>query len=232
MTKCAVCGYENPDDASVCLNCGSEIQREKLGHAIDDISGEATVMLGMPPPGAGAPEKKPEEKPAAPPPPPAPKAPSAPPPPPAPGPSRLQTGGAPPPPPRPAAGAPAGMSSAPPSGSGGAGPTPPPPGTPQQSFGGAMSGGGGQNVLCIVSVVLGPLGLITSCCWCLGIPLGIAGIITGVLGKNQVKGSGEQGDTLALVGIITGAIAILIGIVFAILGFTTDLASQMQGTNF
>lgn len=45
MIKCAVCGYENKDDAQYCLNCGSPIQREKLSSALDDVSEEQTIML-------------------------------------------------------------------------------------------------------------------------------------------------------------------------------------------
>jgi hypothetical protein len=88
MIKCQVCGYENPDDAAVCLNCGSPLERAKISEAIDDISGEATVMLGMPmknlpakPPAAPSePAKSPAPKaPAAAAPAPRPSAPPAPP---------------------------------------------------------------------------------------------------------------------------------------------------------
>lgn len=65
--KCSVCGYENPDDAGTCLNCGSPLERQRLSEPIDDISGEATVLVGQqftppqeksspppsPPPGSG-----------------------------------------------------------------------------------------------------------------------------------------------------------------------------------
>lgn len=65
MIKCQVCGYDNPDDANVCLNCGSPVSRPKVSEAIDDISGEATVMLGMPMKGLpAAPAKAPAPVPA------------------------------------------------------------------------------------------------------------------------------------------------------------------------
>jgi len=56
MIKCQVCGYDNPNDANVCLNCGSPIEKPKVSEAIDDISGEATVLIGMPKMGAAPPK--------------------------------------------------------------------------------------------------------------------------------------------------------------------------------
>ena len=47
MIKCGVCGYDNPDDGTTCMNCGSPIEKAKMSEAIDDISGEATVMIGQ-----------------------------------------------------------------------------------------------------------------------------------------------------------------------------------------
>jgi len=59
-----------------------------------------------------------------------------------------------------------------------------------------------------VALVTGILGL------CCGI-LSIAGIITGVIGRNQIKASNglEKGDGLALGGIIAGAATLLLNIV-------------------
>ncbi len=90
MIKCSVCGYDNKDEAQFCLNCGSPISKEKVSHAIDDVSEEATVMLDpesmqkriqdeINREKAKAEAPPPPPKPAAPPPPPRPSA-SAPPP--------------------------------------------------------------------------------------------------------------------------------------------------------
>ncbi len=226
MIKCAVCGYENPEDANVCLNCGSEVKREKIGQAIDDISGEATIMIGMPAIPSDDPEDKPiapSDQPAAPPPP---SSPAPPPPPPKP----AGMAAAPPPPPKPA-----GMQAAPPPPSSGpVGSAPPPP--PQQggapspvsSMGGAPAG---QNILCIVSVITGPLSLLTSCCCFIGLPLAIAAIVTGLIGKNQVKSTGEQGDILALIGVICGGISILLAILFQVLGVGLNMLDSSLGSS-
>jgi len=105
VIKCSVCGYDNQDGAQFCLNCGSPLDQQKISEAMDDISGEATVVIDPkalklppaaqpkpaaavppPPPPAAAPAPRPAPS-APPPPPPQPAAqprPAAPPPAPAP----------------------------------------------------------------------------------------------------------------------------------------------------
>jgi len=62
-----------------------------------------------------------------------------------------------------------------------------------------------------VALVTGILGLLT-CGFC-G-PASIAAVVTGVMGRNQIKESNglEQGDGLALAGLITGAVGVLLGV--------------------
>lgn len=79
MIKCNECGFENPDGSDSCLNCGTKLVQPKLSQAMDDISGEATVMLGgggknpfaagaptAPPPSATSPVTPPTQPPAQP----------------------------------------------------------------------------------------------------------------------------------------------------------------------
>jgi hypothetical protein len=75
----------------------------------------------------------------------------------------------------------------------------------------AAGSGSKTNVLAIVSLVTGILGILT--CSCLGV-LSIAAIVTGILGRNQIKASNglEQGDGMAMAGLITGAVGLLLGI--------------------
>ncbi len=49
MIKCPVCRYENPDDATVCLNCGAPVERGRMSEPIDDISEEQTLLMSPPP---------------------------------------------------------------------------------------------------------------------------------------------------------------------------------------
>lgn len=155
-----------------------------------------------PPPGGGAPPPPPPGAPDPPPPPP-----SAPPPPPPP-PTPSWSAPPPPPPSTPSYSAP---------------PPPPPfggtpgvaPGTsygPTPAYTGPTSGTGQKtNILAIVSLCTGILALLT-CSGC-GI-LSIAALVTGVLGRNQIKESNglEQGDGMALAGLITGAVGLALGL--------------------
>lgn len=81
-----------------------------------------------------------------------------------------------------------------------------------------------------------PLGLIGMICGIVGIPLaicfslvgsvvGVVGIVLGVLGLNKVKQGEATNRGQALAGIITGAIALVIGIIGLTLGmiFFDDL---------
>jgi hypothetical protein len=69
-----------------------------------------------------------------------------------------------------------------------------------------------MNPLAIVSLVTGILSII--CCGLLGLPLGIAGLVTGFLAKKQIQESGgvQGGDPLALAGMITGGIGVVLSI--------------------
>ena len=71
--------------------------------------------------------------------------------------------------------------------------------------------------LSIVSMVLGIVGLIFSCCCCLGVPFDIAAIVVGIIAKK--KNVPNQG--MALAGIILGAVAIVIYIITVIINVAT-----------
>lgn len=64
----------------------------------------------------------------------------------------------------------------------------------------------------IVSLVLGILALLTSCFWPLGLALGLAGLVVGILGLKTDK------RTLAIIGIVLSVLALLSALVFAIVG--------------
>jgi hypothetical protein len=73
--------------------------------------------------------------------------------------------------------------------------------------------------LAITSMVLGIVGIVFDCCcWPVGAALGIAAIITGVIGLNKVKDGSGGGKGMAMTGLICGIAAILLGIASLILG--------------
>jgi hypothetical protein len=82
-----------------------------------------------------------------------------------------------------------------------------------------------SQVLPTISLICGILGLLTFCCHG-GLPLGIAAVVTGVVGINQEKNDPANygGRGLALGGIITGAVCILIGIGWMILALIGSIS--------
>jgi hypothetical protein len=100
-----------------------------------------------------------------------------------------------------------------------AGPPSPPPEQPQQPSRGDYlppPGVPAGNAKATASLVTGVASLVLS--WCCG--LGIAGVVAIVLGvkaRAEIRASGgrQEGEGLALAGIVTGTIALVIGLVVA-----------------
>lgn len=99
-------------------------------------------------------------------------------------------------------------------------------GNPIQDMGGYGMPQEQKATLSIVSLVCGIVGIVVSCCCCLGPVAGVAAIITGVLSiKKQAPGKG-----MSIAGIITGAIAVLIYLVLMIISFATGASTSfMEG---
>jgi hypothetical protein len=93
-------------------------------------------------------------------------------------------------------------------------PPPPPPGAFPPPGGYPGPGPAKTNTLAIVSIVCSAVGL-----FC-GIG-SIAGIVLGVLARNQIKQTGEAGDGLALAGIVVGAVTLVISVIWSIFYFSS-----------
>ncbi|MCC5878119.1 MAG: RDD family protein [Candidatus Sumerlaeia bacterium] len=104
--KCLVCGHQNADGATICINCGTPLEAQQSVNVEDD-GGEATMLLnpGSLPKQSDAPRSSPmgpklakpqAPPPTAPPPPPEPTPTSPPPPPPEPPSSQIPSGPLPP----------------------------------------------------------------------------------------------------------------------------------------
>ena len=78
---------------------------------------------------------------------------------------------------------------------------------------------GPSNGLAIASLVVGIVSLPSTCCYGFGGPLGIVWLVLGFLARRQIRDSGaaQQGDGLAIAGMITGGIAILGGALWVVL---------------
>jgi hypothetical protein len=69
------------------------------------------------------------------------------------------------------------------------------------------------NGLAITSLILGILSLPLDLFWCIGVPVGIAALVTGLMARNQINQSGgvQGGNGMAIAGMIMGGIS---GVVF------------------
>lgn len=74
-----------------------------------------------------------------------------------------------------------------------------------------------KQTLSIVSLVCGIVGLLFSCCCCLGVPFDIAAIVVGIIAKKK----NVPGQGMALAGIILGAVALVIYIITVIINVAT-----------
>ncbi|OBF00448.1 DUF4190 domain-containing protein [Mycobacterium sp. 852002-10029_SCH5224772] len=80
-----------------------------------------------------------------------------------------------------------------------------------------------RNEVGVASLLLGLVGLIT--CWMmLGVPFGIAAVVTGDIARRRVARGEANNPRIALAGIVLGAIAILLGLVA--IGYYARLDAQ------
>jgi hypothetical protein len=77
------------------------------------------------------------------------------------------------------------------------------------------------NGLAVTSMVLGIASIVFFCGWYLSLPLGITGIILGAIGLNQINKGNFSGSSrgMAIAGLVTAGIGIVIAILFGILTF-------------
>ena len=123
----------------------------------------------------------------------------------------------------------------PPPGAGGYGTPAPPPPPPGGGYGGGVPGAvPGRNQKALISMILGIVGLLGTClCGIFAAgPLGIAAIVLGVLGRNEIASKpGETGNGMALAGIILGVVALILSVVVIILvgsGGFEDLQRELE----
>lgn len=70
---------------------------------------------------------------------------------------------------------------------------------------------GRQNALGLLSMILGIVSVPLACCY-LGLPVGIAAVVTGWLGRQKVEQRLADNRGQALAGMICGAIGALLGL--------------------
>ncbi|MBU6337654.1 MAG: hypothetical protein KGR19_07550 [Acidobacteria bacterium] len=101
----------------------------------------------------------------------------------------------PPPPPAPAAAAPAGATA---------------------PAGGAVAPGPGQPGLAIAAFVCGLISILTSWC-CIGVPLGVAAVVCGIVAKGEVERRGVS-SWMWITGLVLGALSLAVFAILLIIG--------------
>ena len=88
-------------------------------------------------------------------------------------------------------------------------------------YSGPASAGSPTNQLSLTSMILGIAGLVASpCCSFLAFPIGVGAVATGIIGLTQVNADPQQaGKGQAIAGIVCGALAMVLPILFIVLSF-------------
>ena len=104
-----------------------------------------------------------------------------------------------------------------------------PPSPPPPMSGYAPQVPRGTSGMAIASLVCGIVSLLLFCFWPLSVPLGIVALILGLIARSKIKRGEATGGGLALTGIVTGAIGMLIsiGVVVGIIA-NKDKIEQFQ----
>lgn len=98
----------------------------------------------------------------------------------------------------------------------------------------------GTNKLAIVSVVLSLAGLpllcfsvvspVVSICSCFAGLLAVAGIVTGFIARQQIKSTNQEGDSIALTGLIIGCVElglVVCGLIFVAVFYSAGMMDQV-----
>ncbi|TDC57532.1 DUF4190 domain-containing protein [Micromonospora sp. KC207] len=83
---------------------------------------------------------------------------------------------------------------------------------------------GQNNTLGLVSMILGIASIPLACCLYLGIPVGIAAVVTGYLGRQKAAQGLASNDSQAKTGLICGAVGAGFGILMIILGIVANVS--------
>ena len=106
-------------------------------------------------------------------------------------------------------------------------PTPPPVTQPAAPVAGVAPIKPGQGGLAIAAFVCGLGGILTSWC-CIGLPLAIAAVVCGILGKKDAEKRGAS-NWMWTTGLILGIISLVI---FAIVVIVSGLNTDFDSTEF
>jgi hypothetical protein len=99
-----------------------------------------------------------------------------------------------------------------------------------------MPGMGGPrfNPLAITSMVLGIVSIPSCCCWFIGSPMAVAGLVLGIIAMGKIKGNPQmyKGGGMAIAGIVCSAVALLLDLLAIFTTIDDNLKSQYGGGGF
>jgi hypothetical protein len=94
---------------------------------------------------------------------------------------------------------------------------PPPPGSPAPTPGGQQN-----NTFGLLALILGIVSIPLVCCLYLGVPVGIAAVVLGFLGKQKADQGLANNRGMAIAGMICGAAAVVFAVLSLIAFFAFD----------
>ena len=112
-------------------------------------------------------------------------------------------------------------------------PPPPPPPPPQYPVGGyavpmmqplPMAGSTQSNTFGLLSMIFGIISIPLLCCLYIGVPIGIAAVVLGVIGVNKANSGEANNKGMSIAGIACGGSGVLLGLLWivAVFGFNAS----------
>jgi hypothetical protein len=94
-----------------------------------------------------------------------------------------------------------------------------------------MGGGPRFNPLAIVSMILGILSIPGCCCFFLGAPMAVAGVVLGILALGKIRSSPQmfKGGGMAIAGIVCSSVGLLLDLVAMFSTIDDNLKRQYGG---
>jgi hypothetical protein len=97
-----------------------------------------------------------------------------------------------------------------------------------------MGGGPKFNPLAITSMILGIVSIPSCCCWFIGSPMAVAGLVLGIIAMGKIKNSQGmyKGGGMAIAGIVCSGVALLLDLLAIFTTIDDNLKSQYGGGGF
>jgi hypothetical protein len=94
-----------------------------------------------------------------------------------------------------------------------------------------MMGGQRFSPLAITSMILGIVSIPGCCCWFIGAPVAVAGLVLGIIGMGKIRGNPQmwKGGGMAIAGIVTASVGLILAMVAIFSTVDDNLKGQYGG---